>query len=52
VLVEADGRPIPDIDALQKLMTEERVGVTFSVVVIRKTERLTFDVTPAESRRE
>jgi S1-C subfamily serine protease len=52
VLVEADGRPIPNIDALQKLMTEERVGVTFPIVVIRRTEKLTFEVTPAESRRE
>jgi S1-C subfamily serine protease len=52
VLVEADGRPIPDIDALQKLMTDERVGVTFPVVVIRRTEKLTLDVTAAESRRE
>ena len=52
VLVEADGRPIPDIDALQKLMTDERVGVTFPLVVIRRTERLTLDVTAAESRRE
>ena len=52
VLVEADGRPIPDIDALQKLMTDERVGVTFPVVVIRRTEKLTLDVTAAESKRE
>ena len=52
VVVEADGRPIPDIDALQKLMTDERVGVTFKVVVIRRTERLEFDVTAAEVRRE
>jgi S1-C subfamily serine protease len=52
VLVEADGRPIPDIDALQKLMTDERVGVTFPVVVIRRTERLTFHVTAAESKRD
>jgi S1-C subfamily serine protease len=52
VLVEADGRPIPDIDALQKLMTDERVGVTFPLVVIRRTEKLTMDVTAAESKRE
>jgi S1-C subfamily serine protease len=52
VLVEADGRPIPDIDALQKLMTDERVGVTFKLVVIRRTERLEFDVTAAEVKRE
>jgi S1-C subfamily serine protease len=52
VLVEADGRPIPDIDALQKLMTDERVGVKLPVVVIRRTERMTFHVTAAETRRE
>jgi S1-C subfamily serine protease len=52
VIVEADGRPIPDIDALQKLLTDERVGMTFPVVVIRRTEKLTFNVTAAESKRE
>jgi S1-C subfamily serine protease len=52
VLVEADGRPIPDIDALQKLMTDERVGVTFPLVVIRRTERIMLNVTAAEVRRE
>ena len=52
VVVEADGRPIPDIDALQKLMTDERVGMTFPVVVIRRTERLTLHVTAAESRHQ
>ena len=50
VLVEADGRPIPDIDELQKLMTDERVGVTFPLVLIRRTEKLTIEVTAAESR--
>jgi serine protease Do len=52
VLVEADGRPIPDIDALQKLMTDERVGMTFPLVLIRRTEKLTLEVTAVESRRE
>jgi S1-C subfamily serine protease len=52
VLVEADGRAICDIDALQKLMTDERVGVTFPVTVIRRTERLTLQVTAAEMKRE
>ena len=40
VLVEADSRPIRDIDALRKLMTDERVGVTFPLVVIRRTEKV------------
>jgi S1-C subfamily serine protease len=52
VLVEADGRAICDIDALQKLMTDERVGVTFPVTVIRRTERLILQVTAAEMKRE
>ena len=52
VLVEADGRAVADIDALQKLMTDERVGVTFPLVVIRRTEKLTLNVTAAEVRGE
>jgi S1-C subfamily serine protease len=50
VIVEAGGRPIATIDDLHKLLTDEQVGVTLNVVVIRRTERLTFELAPVESR--
>ncbi len=52
VLVELHGQPVRTIDDLQRLLTDERVGVTLPVTVIRQTEKLTLDITPAESRRD
>ena len=50
VIIELHGQPVRSIDDLQRLLTDERVGVTVPLVVIRRTEKLTLDVTPAESR--
>lgn len=49
VVVELEGKPVRDIDDLQRLLTEERVGVEVPIVVIRRTERLTLPITPMES---
>jgi S1-C subfamily serine protease len=49
LVVELDNRPIRNIDDLQRLLTDEHVGVTIPIVVLRGTEKLTIDVTPAES---
>jgi S1-C subfamily serine protease len=51
VIIELDGKPVRNIDDLQRLLTDERVGVTIPMVVLRRTEKLTIDVTPEESRR-
>jgi S1-C subfamily serine protease len=48
--VDLHGQPIRTIDDLQRLLTQERVGVTVPMTVIRSTEKLTLDVTPAESK--
>ncbi|MDB5331811.1 MAG: HtrA2 peptidase [Phycisphaerales bacterium] len=50
VIVEADGQPIPTIDALHKLLTEEQVGEPMPLTVIRRTEKLEIMVTPGESK--
>jgi S1-C subfamily serine protease len=50
VIVDLHGQPIKTIDDLQRLLTQERVGVTVPMTVIRMTEKLTLDVTPAESK--
>ena len=43
-------QPIAGIDDLHKLLTEERIGRKSSLVVIRRTEKLTLEVVPEESQ--
>ena len=42
--------PVKGIDDLLRLLTEDRVGATVPLGVIRGSERLTLSITPAESR--
>ena len=49
IMVELDGKPVRNIDDLQRLLTDERVGVTVPMVVLRRTEKLSIDITPQES---
>jgi S1-C subfamily serine protease len=51
IIVGFDNHPIAGIDDLHKLLTEERIGRKSSLVVIRRTEKLTLEVVPAESQR-
>ena len=51
VIVGCAGQPVAGIDDLHRLLTEERVGVSTPLVVIRRTEKITFSVTPQESLR-
>ena len=44
--------PIRGIDDLLRQLTEDRVGVSVPLTVIRGSERLTLSVTPAEARRD
>jgi len=48
VIVEFDGHPVRDIDDLHRLLTEERVGIPFRLTVIRRSEKITASVVPAE----
>jgi S1-C subfamily serine protease len=48
IIVEFDGNPIADIDALHRLLTEERTGRAIPVAVLRRGEKLAFSVTPRE----
>jgi S1-C subfamily serine protease len=49
VIVEFNGQPIPSIDALHKLLTGEQIDVESEMKVVRRTEKLTLQVRPAES---
>ena len=50
VLVELDGHPIGSIDDLQRQLTDEHAGTTVPLVLLRQTQKLTLQVTPAESK--
>jgi S1-C subfamily serine protease len=49
IIIGFDARPIAGIDDLHKLLTEERIGHKSSLVIMRRTERLTLTVIPEES---
>jgi S1-C subfamily serine protease len=50
VIIGFDDRPTPGIDDLHKLLTEDRIGNTATLLVIRGTQRLELGVTPQESK--
>jgi S1-C subfamily serine protease len=49
VVVEFKGQPIPSIDALHKLLTGDQIDVESDLTIVRRTEKLTLRVKPAES---
>jgi S1-C subfamily serine protease len=48
VIVAFDGKPIFTIDDIQRLLSEERVGLKSDISVVRGTSLLRFEVTPVE----
>jgi len=50
VIVGLDDHPIAGIDDLHKLLTEDRIGRKSTLVVIRRTDKLSLEVIPEESR--
>ncbi len=48
VMIEFDGKKIPSIDALHKLLTADRIGVNCALTIVRGTEKLTLPIKPAE----
>jgi S1-C subfamily serine protease len=49
ILVSFDGHPIPDIDSLHRILTENRLGVPTPLTLIRGTEKLDFEIVPIEA---
>ena len=50
IIIELDGKAVRNIDDLQRLLTDEKVGATVPIVVLRRMEKLTVQITPQESR--
>ncbi len=49
VIVALDGTPVPDIDALQRLLGADAIGRSLAVLLVRRDRTLTLPVTPVES---
>jgi S1-C subfamily serine protease len=52
IIVGFDEHSTAGIDDLHKLLSEDRIGHKSSVVVIRGTEKMSFEVVPEESQGE
>lgn len=50
LIVGYDRQPISGIDDLHKALTENAVGATAALTIIRHTEKITFDIVPQESK--
>jgi S1-C subfamily serine protease len=49
IIIAFDGQSVTGIDELHKLLTQERVGKSFPVTVIRRAEKIVLDIVPEES---
>jgi len=52
LIVGLDDSPIAGIDDLHKLLTEDRIGRKSSLVIVRRTDKLSLEVVPRESQSE
>ena len=51
ILIGFNDQPIPDIDALHRILTESQVAVRATMTLVRGTEKIALDILPAESPR-
>lgn len=49
MIISFDSKPIFTIDDIQRLLTDERVGVSSPIMVLRGTELVTMEISPAEA---
>ncbi len=50
VIVALEGKPVAGVDDLHRLLTDARVGVSSTLTVLRRTEKLELQVVPEEAR--
>jgi len=51
IIIAYNDQPVPDIDALHRILTENRLGVQATLGILRGTEKLSLNVVPSESPR-
>jgi S1-C subfamily serine protease len=52
ILVDFDGQPVPNIDSLHRILTENRVGAPSTITLIRGTDKAEVRIVPVEYSRE
>ena len=50
VIIALDGKPVAGVDDLHRLLTDARVGVSSTLTILRRTEKLELRVVPEEVR--
>jgi S1-C subfamily serine protease len=50
IIVGFDGQPVAGIDDLHRMLTEEKMGVKTTLMIIRQTEKLGLSIIPEESK--
>ncbi len=50
VIVALDGKPVDGVDDLHRLLTDARVGMSGTLTVLRRTEKLEVSIVPEDSR--
>ncbi len=50
IIVGFDNQPVAGIDDLHRMLTEEKVGVKTTLMIIRQTEKLNLSIIPEESK--
>jgi S1-C subfamily serine protease len=50
IIVGLDGQPVAGIDDLHRMLTEEKVGVKTTLMILRQTEKLNLNIIPEESK--
>jgi S1-C subfamily serine protease len=49
LLIAYNGRELPDVDTLHRILTEDEVGARAELGVIRRTQKLSLDIIPAQA---
>jgi S1-C subfamily serine protease len=52
LIIGYDRQPIAGIDDLHRVLTENAVGVTAPLTIVRRTEKISLDIVPEESKSE
>lgn len=50
VIIALSGQPVEGVDDLHRLLTEKQVGVKTALVILRRSEKLTLEIVPEESK--
>jgi S1-C subfamily serine protease len=50
VIVALDGKPVAGVDDLHRVLTDVRVGLSCSLAILRRTEKLELNIVPEEAK--